>query len=68
MSPNERLPLILGYVCAALALLGAVAIFLTSASTGAVCVFVAGLAGVVLATVALVSVEQGARGPASRTG
>lgn len=68
MNPNERLPLILGYVFAVLALLGIAGIFITSASTGAVVLFVLGLAGVVVATAALVQAEQGAQRPASRPG
>lgn len=63
MSPSERLPLILGYVFAALAVLGVVGVFLTGASTGAVCLFVLGLVGVVAATAGLVQGEQGAGRP-----
>lgn len=63
MSPNERIPLLCGYLFAALSVLGAVGIFATAASTGAVVLFVAGLAGVVASTVALVQAEQSASRP-----
>lgn len=68
MSPNERIPLLCGYVFAVLAVVGVAGIFLTAASTGAVVLFVAGLVGVVAATASLVQAEQGAQRPASRPG
>lgn len=68
MNPNERVPLTLGYLFAALAMVGAVAIFATAAATGAVVLFVAGMAGVVGATAALVGAERNAQRPASRPG
>lgn len=63
MNPSERTPLMLGYLSALLAVLGVVGIFLTGASTGAVCLFVLGLVGVVAATAGLVQGEQGAGRP-----
>lgn len=57
MNPNERTTLILGYACIVLAVLGAVGIFITAASTGAVCLFAAGLLGVVAATAGIVQAD-----------
>lgn len=67
ISPNERTPLILGYLCIVLAVLGVVGIFVTSAGTAAVCVFAVGVAGVVASTAALVQAENAVQRPASRT-
>lgn len=68
MNPNERIPLILGYLCAVLAVLGIAGIFVTSAGTAAVCVFTVGVAGVVASTAALVQAENAVQRPASRIG
>lgn len=68
MNPNERIPLILGHLFILLAGIGILGIFITGASTGAVVLFVAGLAGVVVATVALVEAEQCGQRPAGRSG
>jgi hypothetical protein len=58
VNPNERIPLTCCYLFAALAMLGIVGIFATSASTTAVVLFVAGFAGMVASTAALVAVEN----------
>lgn len=58
MNRTERIPLILGYLCAALAMLGALSVVVLGATTSAVCLFVAGLAGVVASTAAIVDAEQ----------
>lgn len=60
MNPNERVPLILGYLFFGVALVGIVGIFATAASTGAVVLFVLGLFGVAGATAGLVQAESGA--------
>lgn len=68
MSARERAALVCGYLCIALTGLGVVAIGALGASTLTVALFVAGLAGVVGCTVALVQAEQGGQRPASRAG
>lgn len=67
MTPNERTPLICGYLFAVLAVLGIAGIFTLGATTATVGLFVLGLVGVVASTAVLIQVENGAR-PASRTG
>lgn len=62
MTRTERIALLCGYLCAALVVFGALAVAVTSAATGAVCVFVAGMLGVVVATAAIVGAEQHATG------
>ena len=68
MNPNERVPLTCCYLFAALSFLGILGIFITGAATAAIVLFVAGFAGVIASTAALVQVEQGAQRPASRSG
>ncbi|MBR7832794.1 hypothetical protein KDL01_05950 [Actinospica durhamensis] len=68
MNPNEKNPLICCYLFTALAVVGILGIFATSASTAAVVLFVGAFAGVIASTAALVQVEQGAQRPASRSG
>lgn len=58
MNRTERAALLCGYLCAALAVLGVLAVAVTAASAPAVCLFVAGMVGVVASTVAIVDAEQ----------
>lgn len=58
MSRAERISLLCGYLAAVLAMLGALAVVVLGATTPAVCLFVAGIAGVVASTAAIVDAEQ----------
>ena len=66
MTAAERKPLTFGYLSIIVALVGIVGLFVTAASTGAVVLFAAGLAGVVISTAALAGAESRSRpGPVS---
>lgn len=58
MNRTERISLLCGYLCAALAVLGVLAVVVLGATTVTVSLFVAGFAGVVASTVAVVDAEQ----------
>jgi len=68
MSPNEKAPLACGYAAIIVTLFGILGLFTIGATTLTVAVFVAGLAGVVACTIAIVEAENAAQRPASGPG
>lgn len=68
MNPSERMPLLCGHLSALLAVLGVLALAVLGASTVTVCLFVAGIFGVVGSTAALAQAENATQQPAHRTG